>query len=88
MQLHVSKSRRRVAVVIPKYGLVGGAEGHTAELTNRLAGDGHYDVHVFANRWTNHHPGITFHRVPIVTFPKFAELCLFRGSCHVQGAFL
>jgi hypothetical protein len=32
-----SNHRKRIAVVIPKYGLLGGAEGHTAELTNRLA---------------------------------------------------
>ena len=27
---------RKIAVVIPKYGLIGGAEGYAAELTERL----------------------------------------------------
>jgi UDP-glucose:(heptosyl)LPS alpha-1,3-glucosyltransferase len=66
--MHVQK---KLAVVIPKYGLLGGAENHTAELTNRISQSGHYDVHVFANRWTNHSENITFHKIPIITFPKF-----------------
>ena len=66
-----SNHRKRIAVVIPKYGLLGGAEGHTAELTNRLALNPRYEVHVFANQWTNHPENITFHKVPMITFPKF-----------------
>jgi UDP-glucose:(heptosyl)LPS alpha-1,3-glucosyltransferase len=62
---------RKIAVVIPKYGLVGGAEGFTAELTERLAVDPRFEFHVFANRWIAHSDRITFHKVPIVTFPKF-----------------
>ena len=61
----------RIAVVIPKYGLTGGAEGFTAELTERIAGDPRYEVHVFANRWEKHSHRITFHQVPVITFPKF-----------------
>ncbi len=63
--------RRRIAVVIPKYGLTGGAEGFAAELTERIARDGRYEVHVFANRWTALSERVTFHRVPIIAFPKF-----------------
>jgi UDP-glucose:(heptosyl)LPS alpha-1,3-glucosyltransferase len=63
--------RKKIAVVIPKYGLVGGAEGHTAELTNRIAKDARYDVHVFANKWENHNENITFHKIPIISFPKY-----------------
>jgi UDP-glucose:(heptosyl)LPS alpha-1,3-glucosyltransferase len=66
-----SDARKKIAVVIPKYGLLGGAENHTAELTNRIAQNEQYDVHVFANKWTNHSEHITFHKVPIISFPKF-----------------
>jgi UDP-glucose:(heptosyl)LPS alpha-1,3-glucosyltransferase len=65
------ESRKKIAVVIPQYGLVGGAEGHTAELTSHIAKDGRYDVHVFANKWGNHDENITFHTTPIITFPKY-----------------
>jgi len=37
------EGRRRIAVVIPKYGLVGGAEGFAAELTERIAADPRID---------------------------------------------
>ena len=62
--------RKKIAVVIPKFGLVGGAENFASELTTRIAADPRYDVHVFANRWSGEAPGITFHRVPIVRFPR------------------
>ena len=62
--------KKRIAVVIPKFGLVGGAENFASELTTRIAADPRYDVHVFANRWREEAPGITFHRVPIVRFPR------------------
>ncbi len=61
----------KIAVVIPKYGLVGGAEGFAAELTERLACDPRWEFHVFANRWVVRSDRVTFHRVPILSFPKF-----------------
>lgn len=61
----------RIAVVIPKYGLVGGAEGFAAELTERLARDPRWEFHVFANRWVPGSDRIAFHRIPIISFPKF-----------------
>lgn len=61
----------RVAVVVPKYGLVGGGEQFARELTERVAMDRRYDVHVFANRWIPQSDRITFHKVPIIAFPKF-----------------
>lgn len=61
----------RIAVVIPKYGLVGGAEGFVAELTERLALDPRFELHVFANRWIARSDRVTFHKVPVITFPKF-----------------
>jgi UDP-glucose:(heptosyl)LPS alpha-1,3-glucosyltransferase len=62
--------RKKIAVVIPKFGLVGGAENFASELATRIAADPRYDVHVFANRWREEAPGITFHRVPIIRFPR------------------
>ena len=57
--------------MIPKFGLVGGAEGFAAELTERIAVDPRFEVHVFANRWEGSSGRIVFHQVPIVRFPKF-----------------
>jgi len=73
MQKTVMKkiSRYKIAVVIPKYGLVGGAEGFAAELTERLALNDRYEFHVFANAWQAASGHILFHRVPIIRFPKF-----------------
>ena len=64
------KKRKKIAVVIPKFGLVGGAENFASELTARIAADPRYDVHVYANRWREATPAITFHRIPIVRFPR------------------
>ena len=63
--------KRRIAVVIPKYGLVGGAEGFAAELTGRIASDPRFEVHLFANRWAATDDRVAFHQVPVVRFPRF-----------------
>ncbi len=63
--------KRRIAVVIPRYGLVGGGENFVRELTERIAANRHYDVHVFANKWESCSDCITFHKVPVISFPKF-----------------
>ena len=65
------EEQRRIAVVIPKFGLVGGAEGFAALLTERIAADPRFEVHVFANRWADTSGRIVFHQVPIIRFPKF-----------------
>ena len=57
--------------MIPKYGLMGGAERFAAELTERIAADPRYEVHVFANRWVVSSGRVTFHKVPVITFPRF-----------------
>jgi len=62
---------QKIAVVIPKYGLVGGAEQFASELTGRLADQLGYDFHVLANRWQAGAPDIKFHKIPIITFPKY-----------------
>ena len=62
---------RNIAVIIPKYGLVGGAEQFASELTQRLCAHNEDNFHVFANRWQTSSVAIRFHRVPIISFPKF-----------------
>ncbi|MBE7414002.1 MAG: glycosyltransferase family 4 protein [Deltaproteobacteria bacterium] len=63
--------RTRVAVAIPKFGLVGGGERFASELTERLALSEDYEIHVFANKWVARSGRITFHKVPMVRFPRF-----------------
>ncbi len=62
---------QKIAVVIPKYGLLGGAEQFVAELTDRLVTSTGHDFHVYANRWEKSAAPLTFHQVPIFSFPKF-----------------
>lgn len=72
----------KIAVVIPKYGLVGGAEGFAAELTERIALNDQYDIHVFTNRWSGPSDHITFHKVPVFSFPRFLTTISF---AHFAG---
>jgi UDP-glucose:(heptosyl)LPS alpha-1,3-glucosyltransferase len=63
--------RPRIAVVIPKYGVVGGAERFAAEVTSRLAASSDYEFHVFAQQWaTADDSPVTFHRIPRRPFPR------------------
>ncbi len=61
----------KIAVVVPKYGLVGGAEHVVSELTERIALSSEYEIHVFANKWLRLSDRIKFHKVPVIAFPKF-----------------
>ena len=61
----------KVAVVIPRYGLVGGAEGFARELCERLAFRTDFEIHVLANKWQSGTAPIYFHRVPSIRFPRF-----------------
>jgi UDP-glucose:(heptosyl)LPS alpha-1,3-glucosyltransferase len=72
-----SSARPRVAVVVPKYGTVGGGERFVYELTERLARDGRYEVHVFANRWVPGPGPVVFHKVPRIPFPRFPRQAVF-----------
>jgi UDP-glucose:(heptosyl)LPS alpha-1,3-glucosyltransferase len=71
------EARRKIAVVIPKFGLVGGAEGFASELAERISADPRFEVHVFANRWADSSGRIVFHQVPIIRFPKFLSTTSF-----------
>jgi len=61
----------KIAVVIPKYGLVGGAETFVFEVCERLALHKEFEIHVFANKWQPGKGRIVFHKVPIIRFPHF-----------------
>lgn len=63
--------KKKIAVVVPKYGLVGGGERFVQELTERLAQNAAYDIHVLANKWQSGSSRITFHKIPVITFPKW-----------------
>jgi len=66
------KSRiKKIAMVIPKVGPVGGAERFAFEVAGHLSRNPEYEIHVFANMWQSDIHGVTFHKVPIITFPKF-----------------
>ena len=60
-----------IAVIIPKYGLVGGAEQFASELTEKITYQADYKIDVLANRWQNPSSAINFRKVPVVSFPKF-----------------
>lgn len=62
---------KKIAVVIPKYGLVGGGEQFALQLTEKIAQNPRYDVHVFANKWKAVSGNVSFHFVPMIRFPRF-----------------
>ena len=61
----------KIAIVVPKYGLVGGAEQFVSALTEQIALNSRYEIHVFANKWRQLTNRIKFHKVPVIVFPKF-----------------
>jgi len=63
--------RIRVAVAVPRYGTIGGGEKFVYELTERLARDTRYEIHVFANQWVPGPGPVTYHKVARVRFPRF-----------------
>ena len=84
------KSPIRVAVAIPNYGLVGGAENLVFELTERLARRGRYEFHVLANRWRSGDSRVRFHPVPIISFPRWMKpvsFAAFVARAAARGAY-
>ncbi|HYA12805.1 MAG TPA: glycosyltransferase family 4 protein [Syntrophales bacterium] len=72
----------KIAVSIPKYGFVGGAEHFVSELTGQIANNPHYDISVFANKWVTNSDRLTFYKIPIITFPRFLTTLSF--ACFVR----
>ncbi len=71
VQLAPVTRKFRIAVIVPKYGLVGGGEGFAREVTERLACVPDFDIHVLASQWIQSSPRITFHKIPTIAFPRF-----------------
>lgn len=63
-------SRIRLAMVVHNYGLIGGVEKYTAEVTERISQHPEFDVHVFAHRWKKFSDRVTFHEIPRLSFPR------------------
>jgi len=70
---------RRIAVVIPQYGRIGGAENMAFQLCERLAAMPDFDIHVFARRWETRESAVTFHKVPMIRFPRWLQPVSFAG---------
>lgn len=60
----------KLAFIIDHYDArKGGGESYVTNLTSRLAELGH-EVHLFANTFRGQHPGIRFHKLPTINFPR------------------
>jgi UDP-glucose:(heptosyl)LPS alpha-1,3-glucosyltransferase len=64
----------------------GGAERYLADLCTRMAAEGH-EVHVFAEHRNEEYPGIYFHSVKTIPFPKSLQLLSFamRATKEMQN---
>ena len=74
-----SARRSSVAVVIPQYGRIGGAENMAFQLCERLAAMPEFDIHVFARKWDCGPSLVTFHKVPMIHFPRWLQPISFAG---------
>lgn len=63
--------RPKIAVVIPRYGRIGGAENMAFQLCERLVD--HFDIHVFARKWDAAPSRVTFHKIPMIHFPRWLQ---------------
>lgn len=69
--------RPSIAVVIPQYGRIGGAENMAFQLCERLADM--FDIHVFARKWDAGSSLVTFHKIPMIHFPRWLQPISFAG---------
>nr|WP_319491300.1 glycosyltransferase family 4 protein [uncultured Desulfobacter sp.] len=80
-----NKKSITVAVVVPKYGLIGGAENFVFQLTERVASlGGDIIIHVFANKWIEGDAPIQFHKIWTIPFPRFLEPLSFAIGAYFQ----
>jgi UDP-glucose:(heptosyl)LPS alpha-1,3-glucosyltransferase len=70
----------RIAVVVRRYGGVGGGEKIVRRLTETLAARGDCDLHVLAAKIEDTAAGITFHTIPLFPCPRFLSPLLFAVS--------
>jgi len=80
----------RVALSIDTFSRTkGGAEQYLVDLAQRLSHHGH-EVHIFASRWDEVGAGLSFHKIPIIPFPKSLRLASFainNARCIKKGQF-
>lgn len=79
-----------VAVVTPQFGLVGGAESYVYHLSKELCLQEDFEIHVFANRWSDGSPRMIFHRVPVIRYPRSMRpisFAHFANALIEKGAF-
>lgn len=83
--------RKKIAVIVPKFQLVGGAERFAAETTMRLAESSEHEFHVFANSWAKPSASpIVFHYVPRLILPRSLRpwaFALFVENATARGKF-
>ncbi|MFZ3045750.1 MAG: glycosyltransferase family 4 protein [Desulfatirhabdiaceae bacterium] len=63
----------RIAVIIPTYGRVGGAENVAYQLCERLIQKNQFDIHVLAQKWAAPGSLATFHAIPVWPFPRWVR---------------
>ncbi|MFH1293976.1 MAG: glycosyltransferase family 4 protein [Pseudomonadota bacterium] len=63
----------KIAVVIQRYGLIGGSEGFAYELTERLAQREGAEIHVYAHHWRQNDSRVHMHRIPRLLLPTFLK---------------
>ena len=82
----------RIAVLSSEYREVGGREKFVFEVTERLFARHHCEAHLFAARRDTETSGVTFHKVPLIPFPRwfkpisfawFADRMLRTGSYDI-----
>ena len=61
----------RIAVLSSDYREVGGREKFVFEVTERLSSRHGCEAHVFAARWQAERSSVTFHKVPVIPFPRW-----------------
>jgi UDP-glucose:(heptosyl)LPS alpha-1,3-glucosyltransferase len=66
----MKKNVTDIAVIIPKFGLIGGAENFALQTTRKLASNPSFRVHVFSNEWNYNGNNIRFSKVPYIRFPR------------------
>ena len=80
----------RIALSIDTFSRTkGGAEQYLVDLAQRLFHHGH-EVHIFASQWDEKGDGLSFHRVPVIPFPKslrFASFAINNARSIRKGRF-
>lgn len=66
-----SGHRPVIAMIVPTYGRVGGAENLVVELCERLIQEHDCTIHVLANRFETISEAVQMHRIPIWMFPRW-----------------